>query len=196
MATEQDYLKQKQALLPPGKAFNRDKDSDLTALLESLCPELKRIDDRARQLLKEAYPDTTLELLPDWERVAGLPDPCLGDAAQSTEERRAALVAKLTQIGSATPQYFIDLAASLGFEVTITEYRPFQVGRSQVGDALTNGPWVYTWQVSGPEVTVSFFRTGVSRTSERLGTFGNELLECTLNAQKPAHTLLIFTYGD
>jgi uncharacterized protein YmfQ (DUF2313 family) len=74
--TDTDYLRQLQALLPPGPAWPKNDDATLTRLFGALASELARVDGRAWQLLEEADPRTTAELFLDWERVAGLPDAC------------------------------------------------------------------------------------------------------------------------
>ena len=55
----------------------------------------------ADQILIEADPRTTAALLADWERVYGLPTNCIAATgiAQSTAERRAALVSRVTMQG-------------------------------------------------------------------------------------------------
>jgi uncharacterized protein YmfQ (DUF2313 family) len=158
--------------------------------------ELARVDSRAGVMPLEANPSTSAELLPDWERVAGLPDKCSGALEQTLQGRRNALLAKLTSTGGQSAAYFIEIAAVLGYTVTIETFRPFRVGRSRVGDLLTNGPWAFTWLARAPEVSVTSFRVGQSAVGERLRTWGNDTLECKLNQLKPAHTIAIFAYGE
>lgn len=74
--TDTDYLRQLQSLLPPGPAWPKDDGATLTRLFGALSSELARVDGRAWQLVEEADPRTTGELLADWERSAGLPDIC------------------------------------------------------------------------------------------------------------------------
>ena len=193
--TADQYREQLKALLPPGRAFPRERGSTLDDLLDAMAQELARIDTRADRLPTEAVPSTTAELLTDWERVAGLPDNCSGLLSDTLQGRRADLVSKLTSRGGQSPAYFISLAAALGYEVTIQEFRPFRAGMSEAGDALTNGDWVYTWRVRAPEVTVTFFRAGQSAAGEPLARWGNAALECRIRQNKPAHTNLIFAYG-
>lgn len=189
-----DYLSQLQALLPQGPAWPRDADATLTQLLAALAEEFARVDLRAENLLDEADPRTTAEMLSDWERVAGLPDPCV-TAAQSTQERRAALVAKFTNLGGQSRQFYIDLAASLGYTITITEFHQFRVGESAVGDALYGDDWVFAWRANAPATTIREFRVGESTVGDPLRSWGDELLECALNRLKPAHTHVLFGYG-
>lgn len=193
--TADQYREQLKALLPPGRAFPRERGTTLDALLDAMAQELARIGARAEQLAMEAIPSLTTELLPDWERVAGLPDNCSGVLAETMQGRRADLVSKLTSLGGQSPAYFIAVAAALGFTVTIEEFRPFRAGWSTAGDALTNGDWVFTWMVHAPAQTVRYFRAGQSAAGEPLATWGNSALECRLRKLKPAHTILLFAYG-
>jgi uncharacterized protein YmfQ (DUF2313 family) len=179
-------------LLPQGDAWSREPGSVLGRLLEGFGAEPARAHNRLLDLLDEADPRTTLELLPEWERFAGLPDPCSG-LAPSLAGRREQLTAKVTQRGGQTPAYFIGLAASLGFVVTITEFPAFDCGSDC--DAAVNGPaWLFAWQVNAPETTISEMGCE-SFCDEPLRHWGNEPLECALSRLKPAHTHVMFAYG-
>jgi len=191
----EQYRTQLKALLPPGKAFPRERGTTLDALLDAMSQELARIDARIDRLPTEALPSTTSELLADWERVAGLPDSCSGLLADTMQARRNDLVSKLVSRGGQSPAYFIEIAAALGFEVKIEEFRPFQAGWSSAGDPLTNGDWQYTWRVRAPEVTVVPFRAGQSAAGEPLRVWGNDGLECRIRKYAPAHTHVFFAYG-
>ncbi|CAI8805127.1 Phage tail protein [Pseudomonas sp. IT-P74] len=195
MPTAAEYREQLNALLPPGQAFPRDPGTTLHDLLDGMSVELARLDARGSVLPQEVNPATAAELLPDWERVAGLPDKCSGVLEETLQGRRNALLTKLTSTGGQSPAYFIELAASLGYTVTIEEFRPFRAGRSVAGNALTNGPWVHTWLVMAPQSSITDFRAGRSAAGERLRTWGNDTLECKINQLKPAHTIALFAYG-
>jgi uncharacterized protein YmfQ (DUF2313 family) len=189
------YARQLKALLPRGVALNLQNDSFLSALLLAVGDELARVDSRRADLEREIDPRSTTELLSDWERVLALPDVCTPDGA-TVEQRRAAVVAKYTQLGGQSRQFFIDLADALGYTVTITEFRPFVAG-STAGSALYNDPaWRHTWQVNAPEETVFYFRAGAGSAGEPLRAWGNEQLECVINDRKPAHTRVLFAYGS
>lgn len=142
----------------------------------------------------EADPRLAAVLLPDWEICFGLPDPCTPQP-QSTVDRRTALLEKITEQGGQSLAYFIDRAAAIGDTITITEFQPFRVGISSVGQALSNGPWLFTWRVNGPlSGPVSFFRAGLSAVGDPLSSFGNVELQCVLSGIAPAHTLLQFNF--
>lgn len=189
-----DYLRQLQALLPPGPAWPRDDDATITRLLHGLAEELARVDGRARQLLEEADPRTTAELFTDWERVAGLPDACAVafGGEQTTAQRRAALVGRLTTLGGQTPAYFIGLAAALGYAITITEFSEHTVD-DDVDNPLYDMAWSFAWQVNSALNTVTEL-TVDDTVDDPLAAWGNALLECVLRRVAPAHTIPIFSY--
>lgn len=192
--TAAEYLAQLQALLPPGAAWRRDAGSALTELLAALAEELAHIDQRVDALLAESDPRTTYELLADWERVAGLPDPCT-PADASIEERRLSLVQRLTMLGGASRQYFIDLAAALGYPgATVTEFRPFTCV-SECEDSLTQAPdWPHTWQLNLAETRITNM-TCVSACNAALRSWGDFTIECVVRRLRPAQTHVLFAYG-
>lgn len=190
--TAEDYLAQLQALLPQGPAWPRDAGATLTKLLQAMADELARVDGRAAQLIEEADPRTTAELLADWERVAGLPDSCV-TAAQSTAQRRAALHARLTTLGGQSVAYFIALAASLGYTVTITEFRLHTV-EDDVEYPLYGHPWQFAWQINAPQDSVGTLSV-TDTVADPLAWWGNELLECVIRRIAPAHTHVLFAYS-
>lgn len=194
--TAADYQAQLAALLPGGFAWPREADAVLARLLLAWADELARVDGRAADLLDEAAPRTTAELLADWERVAGLPDSCVAaqGISQTTGQRRAALVAKITSAGGQSVAYFVALAASLGYAITISEFSPFVAG-SVAGASLTNGAWAYAWTVNAPLTSISEFTAGSASAGDPLRAWGNELLECVLSRLAPAHTHALFAYA-
>ncbi|WP_251976707.1 YmfQ family protein [Salinicola avicenniae] len=192
----ESYREQLAALLPQGAVWPRDGDARLSTLLVALAQEFARVDRRADDVIRESDPRRALELLEDWERNYGLPEPCVANLEQTLQERRDALVSKMTTTGGQSRRYFIDICAALGYDVTIEEFRPFRVGQSCVGDDLTNGPWQFTWRVRAPAVTVRTFKAGRSAVGEPLRKWGNELLECKVSRLAPAHTIVQFAYGD
>lgn len=138
--TGDDYAHAFLKLLPQGQAWPKlDPDSALVKTVRGLCQVWGFIDQRAADLLEiEADPRITTELLTDWERNFGLPDPCLTEP-HTVDERRFALVQRMTIEGGASREFFIDLADAIGYQITITEYRTFQVGIDRVGDSREFG---------------------------------------------------------
>ena len=72
-----EYLSAFLRLLPLGIAWPRKPDSVLVKTSRGLTNVWGFVDNRAADLLeREADPRYTIELLPEWERAWGLPDPC------------------------------------------------------------------------------------------------------------------------
>lgn len=189
VSTPDDYEQQGYKLLPPGPAW---KNPD--GLIQAIAEAMSRTHNRLLDLLDEADPRTTDELLPDWERVAGLPDPCVVEGIQSTGERIASLVTKLTMLGGQSPAYFIALAGELGhLNATITEYREYSVDDDV--DAAINGPeWAFAWLITGTDA-VSFEFTVNDSVDDPLASWSNAPLECLIDRYKPAHTYVLFAYS-
>lgn len=137
--TGDEYADAFQRLLPLGQAWPRGEDSILMKVVRGLTRIWGDFEIRASKLLEmESDPRTTIELLPDWERNWGLPDPCYS-APQSIAERQLALVMRMTLEGGQSRQFFIDVAAMIGYTITISEYRPFFVAMDRCGDSRVYG---------------------------------------------------------
>lgn len=190
-----EYRQQLQKLAPQGIAWPTEPTSNWVKFLDALAQEFARVDARANELIDESFPDTTTELLPNWERVAGLPDDCNGVIGETYQIRRLNLLAKLAARGGQSIAYFIEVMGVLGFTITITEYDRFRVNRNRMGDALNGEDWEYTFTVNAPTETIFWFRAGQAAAGEPLASWGNERLECNMNKLKPAHTLALFAYG-
>lgn len=190
----EDYRDALAALLPEGPALSRDPATPLMQFLLSLAQELARLDRRAEQLLAETDPASTTELLPDWERVVGLPDPCV-TLAQTVAERRAALEGRLTAVGGQSRVFFLALASRLGYSVTIDEFSSSAAATS-AGVTFTGDEWAHIWRVNVPTaVSITPFRAGAGAAGEPLRVWGNEVIECQFNRYKPAHTRVLFAYA-
>jgi uncharacterized protein YmfQ (DUF2313 family) len=192
--SSQDFQAALMALLPPGDAWPRDTDTVLGQLLLAVGDGLADIDASAEGLLDEADPRTTLFMLPDWERVAGLPDPCAG-AAPTLAARRAQLVARLTAEGGQSVEIITAKLAALGYTVTITVFQPFLAGISVAGDPALSEEWRFVWQINAPSTTITWFSAGISAAGDPTASWGNAVLECEARAMSPAHTLVLFNYA-
>jgi uncharacterized protein YmfQ (DUF2313 family) len=137
--TGDDYAQAFLSLLPNGQAWPRHPESILALTCFGLNQYWGFVDGRAADLLeRESDPRETIELLPDWERAWGLPDPCY-EAPQSIDERQLALIMRMTMLGGQSREFFINVAAQIGYTITITEYRTFVVGIDRVGDNRVYG---------------------------------------------------------
>jgi uncharacterized protein YmfQ (DUF2313 family) len=204
-----DYATALADLLPTGPAWPRDLDAPLMLWVGGASQIWGDVDARAADLLtQESDPRSALELLPDWERNWGLPDPCLAEKL-TIGDREIALVAKMTTLGGQSRPFFLGVAATLGYSARITEYAPFMCGISRCGDTRdVYGDW--RWQLAQP--TIRFYWTvhigSLRNTPFRVGGGGGQCgidpllriamatdLVCLLTRWAPAHTQVIFDYS-
>lgn len=135
----QDYGSAFLELLPQGQAWPKRPGTILDLACRGLAEYWGFVDSRAADLLeRESDPRYTMELLPDWERNWGLPDLCY-TAPLTFGERQLALRMRMTMEGSQSREFFIRVAAQIGYTITITEYRTFVCGIDRVGDSRVFG---------------------------------------------------------
>jgi uncharacterized protein YmfQ (DUF2313 family) len=134
-----DYCAAFLALLPQGQAWPKEPGSTLARACCGLADYWGAVDARAADLLEqESDPRKTLELLLDWERNWGLPDPCYQEPL-TIGERQLALVMRMTMQGGASREFFISVAAQIGYRITISEFRVFVCGIDRCGDNRVYG---------------------------------------------------------
>ena len=179
--TEARYVQQLQQLLPPGPAFDLELQPDVAQLVASLVPELARFDVNSEALLLELNPATATVLLPVWEGYLGLPDLCVVPGSQTLEERRAAVIAKLTATGAPQLSYYRKLGVQSGVPIQIDEFRPCRVGTASVGDFLYGYGWAWSWIASAP--------------IEAYGTDAAATLDCRLQRDAPEYTEVVLGFG-
>jgi uncharacterized protein YmfQ (DUF2313 family) len=195
--TRGQYVELLKNLLPRGLAWPRDTAAYFHKIFDAVAEEMVRFDERVSvDLVNEADPNTTLELLEDWERVTGIPDDCQGSVSETVALRRADILRKLTARGGQARQFFIALAATFGYTITIDEPRPFRVGHGRCGDRCYDVDWIHHWRVLSASVVSSEFRVGTGRCGDRLRVWRNDELECLFGEKKPAHTKVHFVYGS
>src|SRR5262245_47224543 len=147
-----DYATALAALLPTGRAWPRELDTILMKTVRGLAQVFGFVDMRAADLLeRETDPRYTQEMLTDWERNWGLPDPCFFYDGGGIEGRRRLLLRKMTIEGGQSRSFFAAVAADLGYTVTIHEFSPFMVGVSEVGGVLDDAGFP-RWEIGGPEM--------------------------------------------
>lgn len=194
------YRKALTKLFPRGKAWEslESPDTNLYKLLESYSTEICRIDDRAKALIEEVDPRTTVELLTDWERLLGLPDECDNVVDPTQQERRNRVLQVLTTRGGQNEQFYKDMASNFGIDaelISAEDQPPFTAG-SRAGDRLTNGLWRYAFTVVSPADFLIKFRAGQGSAGDPLVKVGNDTLQCLIEKHKPAHTIALFSFGE
>ena len=146
----------------------------------------------------QSHPSAITIALEEWEIELGLPDPCSAGLG-SIEARIRSVRMKHAAIGGASPGYFICLARSAGYEITIEEPDGFECDSSECdGDEYVSEIDLRLfWIVTPAGVQETWFRPdeGVCDSDPLEGyvPFGD--LECLLNSVAPLHTRLIFNYA-
>lgn len=193
--TRSDFLAAFIRCLPRGRAWPAGDagESVQGQALATLMPTYERQTARANYLLVDSFPATTDELLPEWQYTLGLPDPCAGPAP-TLEQQQAQVVARFTGRGGQSIAYFVNFAASLGYQITITQFAPSRFGQP-FGLPMNGEAWAYAWRVNAPSITTRAFAFGNAGFGEPFTTWGNLVLECELQRLKPAHTTLMFSYS-
>lgn len=205
-----DYAEAFAGLLPSGAAWPRDPASVLMRLLRGQAEIWGSVDSRAADLLeRETDPRSAADLLSEWERAFGLPDPCVQEPL-TIEERRIVIVQRMTTEGGQSRAFFYAVAAKLGYVIRIKERAPFMAGVSRAGDTRASAlaGEAYRWEVGPPEIRFSWtvvvsglrlawFRAGSGQAGVdphlRISLASD--LECLIRRWKPAHTEIVFDYS-
>ncbi|MFB5641818.1 YmfQ family protein [Kluyvera ascorbata] len=191
----EDYASALQALMPPGRAWPRSATSVQVAVRRALARSYQRSDADAQRLLVGAFPSTATIMLSEWEGTLGLPDDCAIGESGGVSDRQRAVVAKLISTGGLNRDYYIRVAAALGYTITITQFRPAMSGMSVCGDALNGDEWPFTWRINAPQTTIKYSLAGASYCGDPLASWGNKQLECSINKIAPSHLNIIFNYS-
>lgn len=192
--TALDYLGMLKRLLPIGRVWDAYPDSTMSNFLYGQAEELARIDQRFDDLMREADTRYTNELISEHETDFGIPDEC-SDPTATLEERRSECHTKLLARGGLTKEYYIELAAAYGYQITITEYTPFWSGVGASGDACGDQNNIFYWTVTinyqGGEYV--YFTSGSSVSGDPLiKVTGLDTLICLISKYKPAHTIVLY----
>lgn len=180
-------------LFPKGKLWQFPEGSDSYKLLDGVKEELVRVDDRATQLRNEQDPRKALELLPDWEEEYGLPDEC-STLADTIQQRRVNLLAKIRSTGGQSFQYFIDLFEADGVTIVITQEEPSYIS-SYIPMEVTGDAPKYIWYVEIPDFQVESGGIGSGIGDYLSVIVSSSNVACIIEKNKPAHTRAIYIYG-
>lgn len=192
------WLDSLQALLPPGRALTRQPGAKLTQLLEAIAAGLLAAQERLEALQVESDPRLATNMLPDWERLLGLPDDCSADLELSIAERQRLSFAKHIEQGGQSRAYFIALAEAYGEPgCTIEDGFSQMTCNDDCNDALYSLTDVFTWRVNIPRpIEQVEAMTCNDDCNDALASFTLSLAECPITERKPAHTKVIFSYAN
>lgn len=202
-------------LLPQGRAWAKWEGSNLSLTIAALIGSFQRdagsqvgelcsadgSTQRALDLLRDTMPfwavfggGAVVDLLYEWQRTLGLPDPCLSEDATIDQQVKQCVARFSAGAGNESVCFYTRYAQNLGFDITITEYAPFQADLSCTDSALADDNAWHTWSVTSKDDGSWLFKTDINVAGDALGGFGNQSLECELEQIKPLHTELVFQY--
>lgn len=186
-----DWLHALQQVMPRGKAWPRDQNADLTRFLRALARRLSRAEANGDMLLAEMRPETTFQLLEEWEGYLELPE--CGLARGSIEERRAAVVEKYHRKGWLAPWQIEAVAAALGFTVSVHVILPHHCLRSCMYPLY---PARYRWllQIDVQEIKGGRF-TCIDNVMTPLLSERASALECVLSKYRLGGTGYEYIYS-
>jgi uncharacterized protein YmfQ (DUF2313 family) len=192
---QSDYWEAFSELRPQGVAWPRDPDSAQMKLLLGMAgPWGNEITTAADTFLAiEAFPPTSVNLLPEWEQSFGLPDKCL-KLPPNIVARHDAIIHRMTLDGSPSREFLISEGLWVGYEIQIREHSPFICGISQCGDTTgflnPDDPDYSRWELGAEEIR---FTWTVNIPAIYLMVASD--VECILNRYKPAHTDIYFNFA-
>lgn len=181
------WRRQLEELLPPGLAWTHEVGSLLIRLLAGIAVELWRVTGRGEDLLEELSPAQTVELLEEWVELSGVRACFPRNATAGTVAR------ELGNPGGQSIAYFIQRAADLGFVITIDELTPFVVGTGRMGQPINIVESRFVWRVTTQGTPDQHFRMGMHMGNSLRRRF-KKTLECPFEAEKPAHTSILWNY--
>jgi len=134
--TLEDYRKAVRQLLPPGDWWEKqlsNSESDVSLWCDAKAEELFRFHARRADLLVEAFPKTTNELLSDWERIYTLSGIGFDDVT-----RRANILSKRNK--SLSGPMLRATTENYGFRLNTVSFvgATFQLGTGKLNQRLWN----------------------------------------------------------
>lgn len=177
-----DYVGALQALMPRGRVWPREPDALQTKVLAGLAKSYERHNERANSLLVDAFPTSTIELLPEWEASLGLPLAAAGPNP-SIAARQTLVVARLIGAWGISVPDLQQYARLLGYEVTVTQHAPFRCGQSRCGDGLGAVEQMFWLSVTATSTTLMPF-----------GGYGPAVLQAELTRVAPPYCVLSFNF--
>ncbi|MDG6895031.1 YmfQ family protein [Volucribacter amazonae] len=156
----------------------------------------ERLEQGATELLNVVDPQTSNQMLADWERLCGIKT----NLNLTYSQRVRKVILQLNAIGGLSIPYFTQLAESIGYQIEIKEFSPLNNDLPNVGDIpianSSTDTLIYMWRVTviNGDDNIIYFRAGQSLAGERLVQFGDRVIEEFFKDLKPAHTYCYFAY--
>lgn len=176
-----DFTSALLGLLPRGRVWPKELSSIQARAASCFAPTFQRISDTAVDLIADAFPGTTSDLLSEWELTLGLPDACTVPGSQTVAERQRAVAEKISAAGGPRRSYYLQMATQLGLTAIIDEFQTACVGPTSAGDFLYGDGWPWSWIVS---VDADYY-----------GALAAATLNCRLGLEAPEYTTVELGFG-
>lgn len=173
------------------QAKNRDG-SNLRKILLGLAQQWLDFRGLINEVYDEYDPRSTTDLIEEWETFVGIPDSCISNKG-TLEERRNNVLLKLAGINATTAKQFENVAAALGYTVTVTN-------GVDVGTLPATFPVPLVSAATAPFVIVVNLDASLAPATFPLSfpisltSNAPKILECFFNKLKPANTVVVFRY--
>lgn len=170
-------------LLPPGKLWNLEGDSELRKTLLALGDEFQRVEDRGADLIEESDPRTADETIGDWEEMVGLPDEQVTAISAVLAERRVAVVQKLVGRSGQNLDFYERLCEACGYPLlSLTKHAGdvLRSGTAQCGEIVVGIDDAYTITLELDTPTA--------------GALTEAQFEAVIRASTHSHIQVVFTY--
>lgn len=194
--TVKEYLYLLQSLLPWGKIWTREADSNLALLLEGLGVEFCRIESRMDDLLNERDTRLTDELLEEQEREYEIPEYC-SDLAKTEAERRTVLHTKFLATGRQDKKYYGEIGNNLGISFILFEHNAARCGSAVCSDYCGAASVQFYWTPGiyhNPSV-LNYAYAGDVEAGDYLMELPNlKIMVCLFNLYRPAHTINLWGF--
>lgn len=175
-----EYRKLIQSLLPKGAFWTKANNSNFVELLNGLGEAQSRIEGRSEDLRLEAFSQSITETLEEWENDFGIPAQGF-ELAPELQGRRGVIAVSKIAVGQQDSGYFIEIAGTLNWIITITEFPKSLPGLLTVGDSIIT-----------PEESVFYWMVNVWVTDPNRGNINQLAYELSLRA--PGHTQILFRF--
>jgi len=191
--TQDEHAKALLSFLPGGNIFNAKgiNTSNLYKLFKGFSAELQRIEQLIYDITNDYDIRITNLLIDRWESAVGIPDDCFTNTV-SLDQRRRQVLAKIAARGASTEQDFIDLAAILGFSITIEHLSeidfnpPYDIPLTLEYGAPESR---YVWIIIGNGVEVNVPPYDIPYSLENASA---SVIQCFFNKLKSAQTLILY----
>lgn len=180
-------------LLPRGPLWNFRDGSIARRVLEGLAYPFAYAEELFDRFLVECDPRTTVDMLPDWERVYGLPDRCTTTSTSLVARRAAVLQLMRSPVGQ-TEAEIATVVHAFGLPCVVESHLESMCGLMECGDLLYDVNWSHSLTVHLPDPPVVFFEADWSGADDPLAEWVGDALQCAVGRVAPAHAALVYVY--